>query len=172
MCSGTPQDYSGIGLCTPKMGMLCRINNVFHYNHSTRMVLTYLDGGIAYVTLRMILWFCQRHTPPFARNPHSSTRTMTTMSFGARTGVAIMVKKSSCWAAAPLEFESGACKRYLQEGRLVSVQIFVEGGKRSIIFVASLTRKMLSIVCCVIYHPNWRGEAAYPSLSPLTNPRS
>ena len=90
----------------------------------------------------------------------------------SRTGIAIMVKKSSCWAAAPLEFESGACKRYLQEGRLVSVQIFVEGGKRSIIFVASLTRKMLSIVCCVIYHPNWRGEAAYPSLSPLTNPRS
>ena len=97
MCSGTPQDYSGIGLCTPKMGMLCRINNVFHYNHSTRMVLMYLDGGIAYVTLRMILWFCQRHTPPFARNPHSSTRTMTTMSFGAMLNRVHPVQASPLW---------------------------------------------------------------------------
>ena len=47
-----------------------------------------------------------------------------------------MVKKSSCWAVVPLDFESGACKKYHKEGRLVSVQVFVEGGKRSIIIVA------------------------------------
>ena len=36
----------------------------------------------------------------------------------------------------PLDFESGACKKYHKEVRLVSVQTFVEGGKRSIVFVA------------------------------------
>ena len=67
----------------PKMGMLRRINDVLHCNPSTRMVLMYLDGGIAYVTLRMILWFCRRHMPLFAHSPHSSIRMMTSMSFGA-----------------------------------------------------------------------------------------
>ena len=57
---------------------------------------------------------------------------------GARTGVAFLVKKGKAWNVGPLNFAGSPCAPFYHEGRLHAIQLFSADGTRSCLHMPSM----------------------------------